>query len=83
MNSTGISVFYGATDDQTAIAEFRLSVGSWVVTATFEVIRPLRLLNLGDLGVNSPGFRRRSVTAIGRFLPVRKGRYRPKADIHF
>lgn len=54
MNSTGISVFYGATDDQTAIAEFRLSVGSWVVTATFEVIRPLRLLNLGDLGVNRP-----------------------------
>lgn len=50
MNAAGISVFYGATDDQTAIAEVRPPVGSWVVTATFEVIRPLRLLNLGDLG---------------------------------
>lgn len=50
MNAAGISVFYGATDDETAIAEVRPPVGSWVVTATFEVIRPLRLLNLGDLG---------------------------------
>lgn len=49
MNAAGISVFYGATDNQTAIAEVRPPVGSWVVTATFEVIRPLRLLNLGDL----------------------------------
>lgn len=50
MNAAGISVFYGATDDETAIAEVRPPVGSWVVTATFEVIRPLRLSNLGNLG---------------------------------
>jgi hypothetical protein len=50
MNAAGIFVFYGATDDETAIAEVCPPVGSWVVTATFEVIRPLRLLNLGDLG---------------------------------
>ena len=44
MNAAGISVFYGATDDETAIAGVRPPVGSWVATATFEVIRPLRLL---------------------------------------
>ena len=49
MNAKGISVFYGATDDDTAIAEVRPPVGSMVVTARFDVIRPLRLLNLNDL----------------------------------
>lgn len=54
MNAKGISVFYGATDDHTAIAEVRPPVGSMVVTARFEVIRPLRLLNLNDLASMRP-----------------------------
>lgn len=54
MNAKGISVFYGATDDHTAIAEVRPPVGSMVVTARFDVIRPLRLLNLNDLASMRP-----------------------------
>ena len=50
MNAHGISVFYGATDPETAIAEVRPSVGSFVAVARFEVIRPLRVLSLGYLG---------------------------------
>ena len=51
MNARGISVFYGATDAETAIAEVRPPVGSKVAVARFEVIRPLRVLSLEHLGV--------------------------------
>ena len=44
MNARGISVFYGATDADVALAETRPPVGSKVVVARFEIIRPLRLL---------------------------------------
>ena len=54
MNAKGVSVFYGATSAETAIAEVRPSVGSIVVTAEFEVIRPLRLLNLEQLSLIQP-----------------------------
>lgn len=46
MNAQGISVFYGAQNVDTAIAEVRPPVGSQVVVAFFEIIRPLKLLNL-------------------------------------
>ncbi|WP_199746985.1 RES family NAD+ phosphorylase [Corallococcus sp. AB049A] len=46
MNAHGISVFYGANEAQTALAEVRPPVGSRVVVARFEIIRPLRLLDL-------------------------------------
>lgn len=46
MNAHGISVFYGATNDQVAIAEVRPPVGSWVAVAKFVIIRPLHLLDL-------------------------------------
>lgn len=49
MNAKGISVFYGATDINLALAEVRPPVGSRVVVATFAVIRPLKLLNLNAL----------------------------------
>ncbi|APC19140.1 hypothetical protein BLL42_00155 [Pseudomonas frederiksbergensis] len=65
MNAAGISVFYGATDDETAMAEVRPPVGSWVVTATFEIVRPLRLLNLSDLGGICPD------ASLSYFDPVR------------
>jgi hypothetical protein len=54
MNAKGISVFYGATDEEIAIAEVRPPVGSIVATATFRLLRPLRLLNLGDLSEVRP-----------------------------
>lgn len=49
MNAKGISVFYGATTPQIAIAEVRPPVGADVATARFDVIRPLRLLDLTKL----------------------------------
>jgi hypothetical protein len=48
--SQAISVFYGSNDPGVAIAEVRPPVGSQVAVARFEVIRPLRLLDLTALG---------------------------------
>lgn len=49
MNARGISVFYGATEADVAIAEVRPPVGARVVVAAFEIIRPLKVLNLDNL----------------------------------
>lgn len=49
MNSSGISVFYGAKDAKSALAEVRPAVGSQVVVAQFMFTRPLRLLDLRSL----------------------------------
>ncbi|NDI85477.1 RES domain-containing protein [Undibacterium crateris] len=46
MNAQGISVFYGATKVNVAIAEVRPPVGSRVVAARFDITRELRLLDL-------------------------------------
>jgi hypothetical protein len=46
MNARGISVFYGATKPTVALAEVRPPVGSKVAVARFELIRPIRLLDL-------------------------------------
>lgn len=46
MNAQGISVFYGATKADVAIAEVRPPVGSRVVVARFDITRRLRLLDL-------------------------------------
>lgn len=56
MNARGISVFYGATDAEAALAEVRPPVGSDVVVAKFFIVRPLRLLDLSALeGVDEEG----------------------------
>lgn len=49
MNAKGISVFYGATSPEIVLAEVRPPVGSSVALARFEIIRPLRLLDLAAL----------------------------------
>lgn len=49
MNAKGQPAFYGATETRVALAEVRPPVGSWVVTAAFEIIRPLKLLDLRGL----------------------------------
>ena len=49
MNAQGISIFYGSTDSEVALAEIRPPVGSRVVVACFNLIRPLRLLNIEAL----------------------------------
>jgi RES domain len=53
MNAHGISVFYGADEPDTAIAEVRPPVGSQVAVARFEILRPLRLLDLTALSAVS------------------------------
>ena len=50
LNVAGIPVFYGATNSQLALAETRPSVGCYVVVAQFEVIEPIRLLDIERLG---------------------------------
>jgi RES domain-containing protein len=49
MNALGVSVFYGATDYATALAEVRPPVGSKVLVGRFEIILPLRLLDVEAL----------------------------------
>lgn len=46
MNARGIAVFYAATDPTVALAETRPPVGSRVAVGRFEIIRPLRLLDI-------------------------------------
>jgi hypothetical protein len=49
MNARGISVFYGALDAATAVAEVRPPVGSKVLVVRFEILRPVRLLDVEAL----------------------------------
>lgn len=63
MNAAGISVFYGADTEEAAVAEVRPPVGAKVLVGKFELLRPLRLLDLTALAdvvaggsVFDPGF---------------------------
>lgn len=49
MNAAGIPVFYGSLDQDTCIAEVRPPVGSYVVTGKFQLLKPVRLLDLNLL----------------------------------
>lgn len=49
MNAKGISVFYGALSRVAALAEVRPPVGSFVVTAKFDLLRDFKLLDLRNL----------------------------------
>ena len=49
MNASGISVFYGATNSATALAEIRPPVGSNVIVAKFQIKRKLKVLDLSAL----------------------------------
>lgn len=49
MNARGISVFYGATAPNVALNEVRPAVGSRVVIAKFQILRPLKLLAIKEL----------------------------------
>lgn len=46
MSAKGISVFYGSDSTETAIPETRPPVGCNVISARFNILRPLRLLDL-------------------------------------
>ena len=49
MNPKGVSVFYGAMNPETCIAEVRPPVGSHVVIGKFRLLREVKLLDLGAL----------------------------------
>jgi hypothetical protein len=49
MNAHGISMFYGATSEGMALGEVRPPVGSEVYVVQFEIIRPLKLLDVAAL----------------------------------
>lgn len=55
MNARGIPVFYGAMDPHVALAEVRPPVGSRVVVAQFDIMRPLQLLDVEALRLLSVG----------------------------
>ena len=66
MNASGIPVFYGAFDADTCLTEVRAPVGSHVVVAKFELLRPVRLLDFDALAEVyvpgshfDPGYRKR------------------------
>ena len=71
MNARGISVFYGASRPNVAIAEVRPPVGSRVVVARFEIIRPLQLLDLTALSDVTTDGSIFDPTSIGRFERAR------------
>lgn len=49
MNARGVSLFYGATEAAAAHAEVRPPVGSRLLYSRFDVMRPLRLLDIDAL----------------------------------
>lgn len=49
MNANGISMFYGASDKAVALAEVRPPVGSRALIGEFQLIRPVRLLDVTAL----------------------------------
>ena len=49
MNAQGIPVFYGAVDPRTCVSEVRPPVGAHVVVGKFDLLRPVRLLDLDAL----------------------------------
>jgi hypothetical protein len=49
MNAAGISVFYGSFDENTCVAELRIPVGGSALIGQFEILRPLRVLDLTRL----------------------------------
>lgn len=75
MNAKGISTFYGATEPHIALAEVRPPVGSQVAIARFQIVRPLRLLDLNKLEQISEGgsiFDSGYARRLGRMMFVRK-----------
>ncbi len=49
MNAEGVTIFYGALDVETCLAEMRSSIGGYTVLGEFETTKPLRLLDLSRL----------------------------------
>ena len=51
MNAEGIPVFYGALEEETCVSEVRAPVGSIVVLVKFDLLNPIRVLDLNALSI--------------------------------
>ena len=51
MNAEGIPVFYGALEEETCVSEVRAPVGSIVVLVKFDLLTPIRVLDLNALSI--------------------------------
>jgi hypothetical protein len=49
MNAEGVTIFYGALDAETCLAEMRASIGGHTVLGRFKTTKPLRVLNFSQL----------------------------------
>lgn len=49
MNALGIAALYGALSDDTAVSEIRPPAGAHVIVGCFDIIRPLRVLDIEAL----------------------------------
>ena len=49
MNAEGIPVFYGALEEKTCVSEVRAPVGSFVILVKFDLLNPIRVLDLESL----------------------------------
>jgi hypothetical protein len=49
MNAEGVTIFYGALDAETCLAEMRSSIGGYTVLGRFETTKPLRVLDFSRL----------------------------------
>ncbi len=49
MNAEGVSIFYGALDQKTALAEMRASIGGHIVLGRFETTKALHVLDFSRL----------------------------------
>lgn len=45
MNARGVSIFYGACDSKTCIAEMRSSIGNYLILGTFKTVKELRVID--------------------------------------
>jgi hypothetical protein len=46
MNAVGVPIFYGSFEPETSVAELRAPVGGTAIVGKFEIIRPLRVLDM-------------------------------------
>ena len=51
MNAEGIPVFYGTLEEETCVSEVRAPVGSFVILVKFDLLNPIRVLDLNALSI--------------------------------
>jgi len=70
MNASGVSAFYGAFEEGTAIAELRPAVGSVVAVARFALLKPVNVLDMtrfASPGKNGDVFSEDHIRRLGQY----------------